>query len=88
MDKREINEIVKKIMVYLGTLPIGTELTMWQATKQAHGCNGLDDIDLFEIDKQVRNEVKKTGKVLDDSKYDNCDVGLPFNIPFVIRKEN
>lgn len=86
MDKRKINEIAGKVLAHLGTLPIGAELSMWQATKQAHGCNDLDDMDLFEINKQVRHEAKKAGIVLDDSKYDDCDVGLPFNIPFVIKK--
>lgn len=87
MDMKKIAEIVTKVVAYLGTLPLGTEISTWQATKERYGINGLEDCDLFEIDKQVRVAAKNVGMKLDSSKYNDCVVGLPFNIPFVIRKK-
>jgi len=87
MDKKKIEEIVTKVVAYLETLPLGTEISTWQATKEGYGIKDLEDCDFFGIDKQVRVAAKKVGLKLDSSKYNNCEVGLPFNIPFVIRKK-
>lgn len=59
MDKKKLKEIAKQVVVYLETLPDGTELSTWQATKNSYGIANLEDIDLFEIDKQLHIIAKK-----------------------------
>ena len=86
MDKAKINKVVEMVVEHLVSLPVGTELTTREATKQVYGLEGIEDMELFEIDKQVRKKVKKVGLILDDSKYNDCIVGLLFNIPFIVKR--
>ena len=44
--------------------------------------------DFFEIDVMVHKQAKKRGLILDDSKYDDMVTGLPFHIPFVVRRKH
>ena len=44
--------------------------------------------DFFEIDAKVHKLAKKRGLILDDSKYDGMATGLPFHIPFVVRRKH
>lgn len=41
-----------------------------------------------EIDAKVHKLAKKRGLILDDSKYDGMATGLPFHIPFVVRRKH
>ena len=88
VDKKNLKEIAKQVVAYLVTLPVGTEISTWKATKNSYGIDNLEDIDLFEINKQLPKIAKEKGLELDGSKYNDCVVGLPFNIPFVIKHIN
>lgn len=43
--------------------------------------------DFFEIDAKVHKLAKREGLILDDSKYADAVTGLPFHIPFVVRRK-
>jgi len=43
--------------------------------------------DLFDILPMVEKDLKREDRILDFSKYDDQVVGLPYNIPFVIRQK-
>ena len=82
------------------SLPEGTELATSDVIKQLYGhkyltCgdyeihgkkHGFEDF--FEIDAKVHKLAKRHGLILDDSKYAGMATGLPFNIPFVVRRKH
>lgn len=41
-----------------------------------------------EIDSRVHKQAKKRGLIFDDSKHDGMATGLPFHIPFVVRRKS
>lgn len=92
-----LRRIAKKALVYIGTLPTGTQISVREAAKAACDCefsrdgDRVDDIELedkewFIIDELVRKRAKQHGLELDDSEYYMQIVGMPYNIPFVVRK--
>ena len=94
-----MNKIVSEIVEFLMSLPEGTELATSDVIKQLYGHEYLtcDDYeihgesygfyDFFEIDARVHRLAKKRGLILDDSKYAGAVTGLPFHIPFVVRRK-
>ena len=95
-----MNEIVSEIVDVLLSLPEGTELATSDVIKQLYGyeyltCGDYEIYgksygfeDFFEIDAKVHKLAKKRGLILDDSKYDGMATGLPFHIPFVVRRKH
>ena len=95
-----MNKIVSEIVDVLLSLPEGTELDISDVVKQLQGeeyvtwgdyeINGkkYGFEDFFEIDAKVHKLAKKRGLILDDSKYDGMATGLPFHIPFVVRRKH
>lgn len=45
-------------------------------------------MELFSVLEKVEKMMKSEGRVLDFSKWDDMDVGLHYNIEFVIREKN
>ena len=96
----KMDKIVSEIVDVLLSLPEGTELATSDVIKQLYGheyltCGdyeiqgkkyGFED--LFEIDAKVHKLAKKRGLILDDSKYEGMATGLPFHIPFVVRRKH
>ncbi len=96
----KMNKIVSEIVDVLLSLPEGTELATSDVIKQLYGheyltCGdyeihgemyGFEDF--FEIDAKVHKLAKKRGLILDDSKYADAATGLPFHIPFVVRRKH
>ena len=94
-----INVIVSEIVDALLLLPEGTELATSDVIKQLYGREYLSNedyeihgkmysfADILKIDAIVRKQAKKRGLILDDSKFDGMTIGLPFHIPFIIRKK-
>ena len=82
-------KIYRKTVIYFLYDHVGEEMTMIQLLQECYGeerANELDTPELFRIDKRIR-EIAKTVQVkLDNSKYENTLTGLPFNIPFIIKK--
>lgn len=95
-----MDKIVSEIVDVLLSLPEGTELATSDVIKQLYGheyltCGdyeihekkyGFEDF--FEIDAKVHKLAKRRGLILDDSKYAGMATGLPFHIPFVIRRKH
>ena len=48
----------------------------------------IEDWDLFEILEEVESILTFNKRQLDFSKWDNMCVGLPYNVPFVIRNKD
>ena len=94
-----MERIVKEIVDYLLTLPEGTEVSTGQVIEKLYGNNYLNsegyDIygkryyfdDFFKIDNRVYALAKKRGLILDGSKYEGTVTGLPFDVPYVLRRK-
>lgn len=95
-----MDKIVSEIVDVLLSLPEGTELATSDVIEQLYGhkyltCgdyeihgkkHGFEDF--FEIDAKVHKLAKRHGLISDDSKYAGMATGLPFNIPFVVRRKH
>ena len=93
-------DIVLKAVAYLHGLDSSTEITTCRVLDEAFGFredkNGkyrigesvLSFVDLLDLDLEIRKAAKKSGLLLDDSKYAGMDVGLPFHIPYIVKKKN
>ena len=87
--------IIEKLVEALEQM-IGNEISTSQLINEVYGVNCLrecvlegisvDDAVLFDIDELLIKAAKKKGINLDSSKYDDQVIGLPYNIPFVIKK--
>lgn len=60
------------------------------ATKSGESGNLCPEIstrDLFKINLAVRKGASGKGLILDDSKYTDAPIGLPFHFPFAGRRK-
>ena len=94
-----IDEIAEELLSYLERC-VSLEISLSDAIEDLYGegCRTenlveyfikgvlLDQGDLIKLDYLVGRRARRNGIYLDSSKYDGCIVGLPFNIPFVVRK--
>ena len=90
-----MDKIIEKLVEALEQR-IGNEISTSQLINEVYGVNCLrecvlegisvDDAVLFDIDKLLIKAAKKKGIKLDSSKYYGQVVGLPYNVPFVIKK--
>lgn len=69
-------DIVRKII----KLPEGTEITVNQLLGDIYP---RDTNFMFEVDNFVAKVCEKLNIILDKSKHDGQDIGLPFNISFI-----
>jgi len=59
----------------------------WVSSKDGGKTYIIEDMDLFDVLATVKKKMKAEKKILDFSKWDNQCVGVPYNLPFVIREE-
>jgi len=87
MDKTLVEETVIKVVELIKTLPSGTETTTAILTGEVLGKEFVNNepIELMEINQRVFEECEKINITLDNSKYNDSIVGLPYNIPFIVR---
>ena len=80
--------ILEKMVEFIKGVDDGAEYSTTEILKEL-GINyeGADTYDLFELDYQLKKEVRKNKIKLDSSKYNDMVVGTPFNIPYVVRKK-
>ena len=80
--------ILEKMVEFIKGVDDGAEYSTTEILKEL-GINyeGADTYDLFELDYQLKKEVRKHKIKLDSSKYNDMVVGTPFNIPYVVRKK-
>ena len=93
-----IDDIIATAVSHLRTLPEGTEISTSEALAAACGCDfdpegeylvggvQIDFMGMFELDKNIRKAARKAGLVLDDSAYAGMELGLPFNIPYIVKR--
>lgn len=79
-------EIIELLVQEIAKLPEGTESTIAREVSKL----GIDvtDKELFDIDYKTIEKLDEKRILLDKSKYVGQCIGLSFNIPFVVRKEN
>lgn len=81
-----ISMVVSQILKSRGYESIYVDLNhgrVWTKDKGVtYAIQDFDKIDvLYEVEKFLKNEI-----VLDFSEYDGMDVGLPYNIRFIVKK--
>ena len=83
-----MEEILEKMIEFIKGVEDGAEYSTTEILNEL-GINyeEVDTYDLFELDYQLKKEVRKHRIILDSSKYKNLVVGTPFNIPYVVRKK-
>lgn len=82
-----INDIVETLIEELRELPDGTETTIGQlVTKCGYNMRQLElDDQMLAIYGDLLKAARKAHITLDWSAYKNMVVGLPYNIPFVVK---
>ena len=82
---------------YLKSLPLGTEISTSEAIGRVFCLEYLPGGDyilngselsfgqFMKIDELVRKQAKRSGLILDASKYFGQVVGLPFHIPYIVK---
>lgn len=83
-----MEEILGKMIEFIKGVEDGAEYSTTEILKEL-GINyeETDTYDLFELDYQLKKEVRKHKIKLDSSAFEGMAVGLPYNIPFVINKK-
>ena len=85
MTKKEIKELAKELVEVLKKMPDGTETSSGRLLfENGYEPDKMDLGDLFVFDRELRRAAKANKLILDSSMYDGMDVGLPFNIEFVV----
>jgi hypothetical protein len=93
MTRVEMQDWALSILDYLTYLPEGTEISTSEAVQQMHEKYiNLPNLDgdsghWITIDSIIWENAHLYGLFLDDSKYHNQYVGLPYNIPYIIRHQ-
>ena len=79
---------LEKMIEFIKGVEDGAEYSTTEILKEL-GINydEADTYDLFELDYQLKKEVRKNKIKLDSSAFEGMVVGLPYNIPFVINKK-
>lgn len=99
--KKTMALIVEKVVGVISEKPLGTETSVTQALQDAYEwrftrIDGepidkigedlyLDTWDMFDLTESVRRKAKESGLKLDSSKWEEMDIGVPWNVPFTVR---
>ena len=81
-----LSEICDQIYMKEGYKWIRHKKKGWVSSKDDGKTYLIEDMEFFGILNKVEDTLKTKERYLDFSKWDNMYVGLPYNIPFVIRK--
>lgn len=88
MTKTEIRHIAENLVDELRELPDGTEITSAQLLKKGgYDIKGLDDGDMFDYHDALFRVAKANHIMLDMSKHDGKEEGLPWNLDFVVHNK-
>lgn len=90
--KQTIEDLSEKVYNKILLLDEGTEISISDIVDELYRKQGYKYInlpiqsrDLFEVFSIVKNKLKNQ-IILDFSKHDGLPKGLPYNIPFIVRK--
>lgn len=91
MKKSDIALLAECVLSYLQQLPNGAEISTHEAVTEVYKAVGQELIpdweeyvDLFDLHVQVCLNAKRYRLKLDDSKYHDMTVGLPYCIPYIV----
>lgn len=94
-----IDDIIVKTVEYLCAQLDGMEISTSDAVNAACGfeysMNGecliggtsVEFVRMFDLDRKIRRMARKSGLIIDESIYADMIVGLPFNVPYLVRKK-
>lgn len=78
-------DIIKEVVDYIESLPEGTRTTTIRIVNELFP--DISPIDAFDLHFDIADEINRRKNVtLDMSEYEDSDVGLPYNIPFIVKK--
>lgn len=92
------NDIIPKVIEYFSSLNEDTEISTSEALKRVHGFEQdefggywvagkqVEFEDMFKLDSKIRKAARKAGIIIDDSLYPDIETGLPFHIPYLVKK--
>lgn len=83
-SKEDIRLIAEELVENLRECEDGTVMATADLAREK-GYGSMEMTDLFELDKALSQAARKNKITLDRSAYDGIPVGLPFNIPFVVK---
>lgn len=80
-------DIVTRAIAYLRTLKNGARITTFQLLEHI-GQNDLTTGDLLALDSAIKKAAWDSGLIMGDFGDGDMDVGLPFDIPFTVKRKN
>ena len=95
---KKMNDVVLKVIEYFTTLDEDTEISTSEALKIVLGFDqdetgeylvGGEQVEfeeMFKLDLEIRKAARKAGMIIDDSLYADMVTGLPFHIPYLVKK--
>lgn len=81
----KVKRIVNKIMKHIKKLDNNTKITTYQLCRDV-GYDDNDCLDMLNIDYTLWQYCCRAGILLDSSEFDGQTLGLPYNLPFIIKK--
>ena len=79
-------DIIAKAVEYIEKLPNNEKISTAQVLERV-GVENVDIVEGITYHSEICDEIRKRGIVsLDMSEYEDKDVGLPYNIPYIVRK--
>ena len=93
------NEVISSVVDYFSSLSEDTEISTSEALKKTCGFDfdpegeflvagqPVDFHGMFELDHDIRKAARKAGIVIDESLYEGMATGLPFHVPYIVKKQ-
>lgn len=89
MDKTKLAEVIPVLIERLQAAPDGYDITTAQLIQVAgYSLEGFEFMDLFDVHFALFEVAEKASLTLDMSAHENKVEGLPFNLDFILRKQN
>ena len=82
----DIRKYAQEIANRLGEVKPGTETTTAELAKKFLKNVRIDNELLWELNNELSTAAEEAGYVLDRSGYDMMLTGLPFTIPFAVKR--
>lgn len=82
-----LREAFEKVYYDEGYRWVRHESRGWVSSKDDGKTYLIEDMDLFDVLDSVEKKMNAEKRILDFGKWENQCVGVPYNLPFVIREE-
>lgn len=80
-------EILRRTLLEVEKLPDGTSICTAALLRKMGEEELIDTINMIRLDFELIKAARRKGIILDKSAYDDMTVGLPFTIPFVVKRK-